>query len=48
MEGSLSMVFPRTSTIHGSGTMDMRVDDGQNSEEMRQNLDMTVSVESVP
>jgi hypothetical protein len=48
MEGSLSMVFPLTSTMHGSGTMDMRVDDGQNSEEMRQNLDMTVSVESVP
>ncbi len=46
--GSLSMLFPLTSTMAGSGTIDTRLDDGQTSTEMRQHLNMTVGVESVP
>ena len=46
--GSLTMLFPLTSTAKATGTVDMRVDDGQGTEDMHQNLDMSVNVESIP
>jgi hypothetical protein len=47
IDGSLAMVLPLSSTMQASGTIDWIIDDGSNSEEMDQKLDMTMSLESV-
>jgi hypothetical protein len=47
IDGNLTRVFPLTSTMHASGTIDWNIDDGSSSEEMHQKLLMTMSLESV-
>jgi hypothetical protein len=43
--GSLSTIFPLNSSIQAGGTIDMRVGDGQNSQNMRQTIHMTMGLE---
>jgi hypothetical protein len=46
IDGSLSKVFPLSSTMRGGGTMDLTIDDGHSTAEMHQRLDITISLES--
>lgn len=48
INGSLSQVFPATSTMQGGGTIDMSINDGQNSEDMHQTIDVKVSLQPTP